>query len=95
MILLTYPIIQNQITNQINKYNHNTTIIFFNPAATSFPVIYCGFKRIIKGDNKRNKGKEGTSSQNSGRVGGFFFLFYHHSITTVDYREAGLLITLW
>ena len=27
--------------------------------------------------------------------GGFFFLFYHHSFTTVDYREAGLLITLW
>lgn len=24
--------------------------------------------------------------------GGFFFLFYHHSFTTVDYREAGLLI---
>ncbi len=71
MILLTYPIIQNQITNQINKYNHNTTILFFNPDATSFFLLYyCGKKRTIKGDNKRkykrNKGK-GTSSQNSGR----------------------------
>ena len=97
MILLTYPIIQNQITNQINKYNHNTTILFFNPDATSFFLLYyCGKKRTIKGDNKRkykrNKGK-GTSSQNSGRERGFFFLFFSHFLTTVDHREAGLLIT--
>ena len=45
-----------------NKYNYNTTIIFFNPDATSFTVIYCGFKRITKRKYKRNKGK-GTSSQ--------------------------------
>ena len=86
MILLTYPIIQNQITNQINKYNHNTTILFFNPDATSFFLLYyCGKKRTIKGDNKRkykrNKGK-GTSSQNSGRVRRIFLFVFlspsHH-----------------
>lgn len=81
MILLTYPIIQNQITNQINKYNHNTTILFFNPDATSFFLLYyCGKKRTIKGDNKRkykrNKGK-GTSSQNSGRERRIFLFVFH------------------
>ena len=64
MIFFIYPILQNQIINQINKYNYNTLILFFNPDAISFFLLYyCGFKK----DNKRNKGKEGTSSQNSGR----------------------------
>ena len=85
------------ITNQINKYNHNTTILFFNPDATSFFLLYyCGKKRTIKGDNKRkykrNKGK-GTSSQNSGRERRIFLFVFHSLLTTVDYREAGLLIT--
>ena len=99
MILLTYPIIQNQITNQINKYNHNTTILFFNPDATSFFLLYyCGKKRTIKGDNKRkykrNKGK-GTSSQNSGRERRIFLFVFLSLSHHCRYREAGLLITLW
>ena len=88
MILFTYPTLRNQIINQTNKYNYNTTIIFFNPAATSFPVIYCGFKRIIKGIKEKRVLRPKTVVER----GGFFFLFYHLHFTTVDYREAGLLI---
>ena len=51
-------------------------------------LYYCGFKK----DNKRNKGKEGTSSQNSGGEEDFSFCFITSNFTTVDYREAGLLI---
>lgn len=78
-----------------NKYNYNTTIIFFNPDATSFPVVLLLLKRITKGDNKgntkeiqrkykRNKGK-GTSPQNSGRERRIFlFVLSPLNFTTVD-----------
>ena len=82
MIFFIYPILQNQIINQINKYNYNTLILFFNPDAISFFLLYyCGFKK----DNKRNKGKEGTSSQNSGRERRIFlFVLSPPHFTTVD-----------
>lgn len=80
MILFTYPILRNQIINQTNKYNYNTTIIFFNPDATHSLLYYCGFKK----DNKRNKGKEGTSSQNSGRERRIFLFVLSPLFTTVD-----------
>ena len=88
MILFTYPILRNQIINQTNKYNYNTTIIFFNPDATSFTVIYCGFKRIIKGI----KEKRVLRPKNSGRERRIFLFVLSPHFTTVDYREAGLLI---
>lgn len=96
MILFYLSNLTSPTINQTNKYN--TTIIFFNPAATSFWLYYCGFKRIIKGDNKRNTKEIKERVLRPKTVverGGFFFLFYHHIFTTVDYREAGLLITLW
>ena len=55
-------------------------------------LYYCGFKK----DNKRNKGIEGTSSQNSGRdEEDFSFCFITSKLHHCRYREAGLLITLW
>ena len=88
MILFTYPILRNQIINQTNKYNYNTTIIFFNPDATSFTVIYCGFKRIIKGIKEKRVLRPKTVVERED----FSFCFITFHFTTVDYREAGLLI---
>ena len=82
MILFTYPILRNQIINQTNKYNYNTTIIFFNPDATLFLLYYCGFKRIIKGI----KEKRVLRPKNSGGGGeDFSFCFItSKNFTTVD-----------
>ena len=53
-------------------------------------------KRIIKGDNKRNERKEGTSSQNSGREKeDFSFCFITSKLHHCRYREAGLLINFF
>lgn len=77
MIFFIYPILQNQIINQINKYNYNTLILFFNPDAISFFLLYyCGFKRITKRKYKRNKGKV-LRPKNSGRERRIFS-FSHH-----------------
>lgn len=74
MIFFIYPILQNQIINQINKYNYNTLILFFNPDAISFFLLYyCGFKRIIKGIKEKRVLRPKTVVER----GGFFFLFYH------------------
>ena len=85
MILLTYPIIQNQITNQINKYNHNTITIqrYYFSILMLLHSSCCII--VVKKDNKRkykrNKGK-GTSSQNSGRERRIFLFVFlslsHH-----------------
>ena len=88
MIFFIYPILQNQIINQINKYNYNTTIIFFNPDATSFTVIYCGFKRIIKGIKEKRVLRPKTVVEREG----FSFCFITSKLHHCRYREAGLLI---
>lgn len=38
-LLIIYLTLQDQIINRTNIYNYNTTIIFFNSHATSFPVV--------------------------------------------------------
>ena len=79
MILFTYPILRNQIINQTNKYNYNTTIIFFNPDATLFLLYYCGFKRIIKGIKEKRVLRPKTVVER--RI--FLFVLSPH-FTTVD-----------
>ena len=86
MILFYLSNLTSPTINQTNKYN--TTIIFFNPAATSFWLYYCGFKRIIKGIKEKRVLRPKTVVER--RI--FFFCFITSKLHHCRYREAGLLI---
>ena len=67
-----------------------TDTIFQSWCYFILPVVLLWLKRTIKGI--KEKRKEGTSSQNSGRERRIFLFVLSPLFTTVDYREAGLLI---
>ena len=78
MILFYLSNLTSPTINQTNKYN--TTIIFFNPAATSFWLYYCGFKRIIKGIKEKRVLRPKTVVER--RI--FLFVLSPLNFTTVD-----------